>query len=539
MKFRVKAPDGRIVVISGDSAPTDADLDEIFANLPQKPQPLTESQLAERRQQADEMLKNAGVDTSGWSVAKEGLKGTAKGLLGGLESVANGVTLGGYRWGADKLGLGATERKKELEEMGAGVPLGATDFVSGLATGGALFKGFGSAAKAIPTATKGLKALRTGAELAKYPLSGAIEGGLNAGFSGDSLEKAKEGAISGGVAGAVVPLALAGVGKAISKGVPYLLSTTTGTADDAIKAAYNIGKNGSESAKKAFRGNLSRKTPVRKVIEDAEDALKNIHKKAGKEIAIKKAEIFKDTTPLSPSDILDTAKKEAETLTYNGKMVASKSAQREAKEILGAVNRFKKDNTIAGFDAMKRAVQGVDAKTKDGLRIQTRIANAIKDTIKKQNPDYKDAMSGYSEAETLFKDIRDSLKLGRGNKETATRSILQAVRDNVNANFGNKLNAVKMLEKEGGKELLPALYGQELSAKIPRGLSRVIPQTAAIIGGAAINPSTLFALPASSPRLVGEVAYGLGKLAGKSQLSNATKNAILMDVIGQLSRKGE
>lgn len=523
----------------------DMDIGEFSNRVGYAPkQQFTPEQLESARQQAEEMNRQAGIDTSDWSVAKEGLKGSLKGLVGGTERLINGATLGGYDWASDKLGLGATERKQELRDAGGktmGFALGSTDFIGGLGTGGALFKGAGALAKAIPQATKLGRVAYNTARLAKYPLTGAIEGGLNAGFSSDSLEKAKEGALTGGIAGTVIPLATWGIGKGIQKAMPYVLSTTTGASDDAIRSAYNIGKSGSESAKKAFRGNLTGKTPVRKVINDAEDALKNIHKNASKNYEAQKAVIFKDTTPLSPSDILNTAKKEAETLTYNGKMVASKSAQREAKEILGAVNRFKKDNTIAGFDAMKRAVQGVDVKTKDGLRIQTRISNAIKDTIKKQNPDYKELQAGYSEAEDLMKDIRDSLKLGRGNKETATRSILQSVRNNVNANFGNKLNAVKMLEKEGEKDLLPALYGQELSAKVPRGLSRIIPQSTAILAGSIVNPATLLALPASSPRLVGEMAYGLGRLANKAgkMTPELAKRATLMDIIGQMSRKGE
>lgn len=510
----------------------------------QQPRQLSAEELNTIRQQTDERNRRAGIDTSGWNVAKGGLYGLAKGIGVGTERVLNGLTLGGYDWASDKLGLGSKERKQQLtDEAGtpAKIAMGGTEFVSGMIPSLGLWKGAGTLAKAIPTTTKAGTVASNVANLAKYPLTGGIEGGISSGFGNDSLESAKDGALSGSIAGSVIPATMWGIGKGLSKGVPYLLSTTTGASDDAIKAAYNIGKNGSESAKQAFRGNITRKTPVRKVIDDAEDALRNIHKKASKNYVAQKEVIFKDTTPLSAKDILDTAKNEAGTLTYNGKMVASKSAQREAKEILGAVNRFKKDNTIAGFDAMKRAVQGVDVKTKDGLRIQTRISNAIKDTIKKQNPDYKELQSGYSEAEALMKDIRDSLKLGRGNKETATRSILQSVRDNVNANFGNKLNAVKMLEKEGGKELLPALYGQELSAKVPRGLSRLIPQTAAIVGGAAVNPLTLVALPASSPRLVGEAAYGLGKLANKTGKITTPdfKMSTLLNIINERNRKGE
>jgi hypothetical protein len=541
----VRVPDGRQVRFP-DDMPREQIKAFIMEKFPEKKlvEPLSADQVNQMKGQAKDLLNNLGIDTSFNSINNSFSDGFQQGYLGGAERAVNGVTLGGYDWANDKLGLGSKERKQQLvDEAGtpAKIAMGGTEFVSGMIPSLGLWKGAGTLAKAIPTTTKAGTIASNVANLAKYPLTGGIEGGLSAGFGNDSIESAGSGALSGAVAGSVIPATLWGLGKGIQKATPYILSTTTGASDDAIRAAYNIGKKGSESAKQAFRGNLTGKTPVRKVINDAEDALKNIHKNASKNYEAQKAVIFKDTTPLSPSDILNTAKKEAETLTYNGKMVAGKSAQREAKEILGAVNRFKKDNTIAGFDAMKRAVQGVDVKTKDGLRIQTRISNAIKDTIKKQNPDYKELQAGYSEAEALMKDIRDSLKLGRGNKETATRSILQSVRNNVNANFGNKLNAVKMLEKEGGKELLPALYGQELSAKVPRGLSRLIPQSTAILAGSMVNPATLLALPASSPRLVGELAYGLGKLSNQAGKIAPTdiKRATLLNIINELNRKGE
>ena len=57
-KYKVTAPDGRTVYLTGDSAPTDADLEEVFAGLPQKTGMTADTQ--ENFDQANETLKNMG-----------------------------------------------------------------------------------------------------------------------------------------------------------------------------------------------------------------------------------------------------------------------------------------------------------------------------------------------------------------------------------------------------------------------------------------------------------------------------------------------
>jgi hypothetical protein len=76
------------------------------------------------------------------------------------------------------------------------------------------------------------------------------------------------------------------------------------------------------------------------------------------------------------------------------------------------------------------------------------------------------------------------------------------------------LNLARQLEEQGGREILPALAGQSLAELTPRGLSRVGSPLAAggafSLGGL---PPALAALAASSPRVVGEAAYGAGLAA--------------------------
>jgi hypothetical protein len=91
------------------------------------------------------------------------------------------------------------------------------------------------------------------------------------------------------------------------------------------------------------------------------------------------------------------------------------------------------------------------------------------------------------------------------------RKLQSLTRNNVNTNYGQRLNLAKQLEAAGGQQIMPALAGQALSELTPRGL-----QGAASIPGALGSfsmgglPAALAYGAASSPRLMGGAAYGAG-----------------------------
>lgn len=68
MRFEVKAPDGRTVVLEGEQRPTEKDLDRIFSNLPQKKEaePITDEQINKARQNFPEIYNSDGSLKGGW-----------------------------------------------------------------------------------------------------------------------------------------------------------------------------------------------------------------------------------------------------------------------------------------------------------------------------------------------------------------------------------------------------------------------------------------------------------------------------------------
>jgi len=81
----------------------------------------------------------------------------------------------------------------------------------------------------------------------------------------------------------------------------------------------------------------------------------------------------------------------------------------------------------------------------------------------------------------------------------------------------NRMGAVNTLQSRGGVSLVPSLAGQAMSSWTPRGLVGSLEQgagpIAAILHPAAI-PKLLAGALLTSPRLVGEGAYALGRVAG-------------------------
>jgi hypothetical protein len=182
------------------------------------------------------------------------------------------------------------------------------------------------------------------------------------------------------------------------------------------------------------------------------------------------------------------------------------------------------------LDALKQRLDAVYPDSpvhNQAQRVITTVRNAVKDTIVKQSPEYAATMKAYEEAITLEKEIARTLSLGdKASADTALRKLTSLGRNNVNTNYGYRLDLAKALEQQGGRDLMPAIAGQTMSSWTPRGLTGQLgaPATA----GAALlgNPAMALALPFMSPRLVGEGSYRAGQLANLLQ-TGANKTAAL------------
>ena len=327
-------------------------------------------------------------------------------------------------------------------------------------------------------------------------------------------------------AGYVDPLSLvAKTGAAAVKGVgavaPSTLGMTTGVGREAIEQAYAAGKEGGARATQ-FAENLRGKANMTDVLDIAKQNLEQLRSDRSAIYKSNMQNIKGDTTILDFAGI-DKALQSAESKVLFKGQVKNVDAAERLNEVRKMVNDWKSLNpadfhTPEGLDALKQQIGQVLEKTTPRTQsdlVVKEIYNAIKSEINRQAPTYSKTMKAYSEASDQILEIERALSLGnKASVDTAMRKLQSLMRNNVSTNYGQRLQLARELEEKGGQQMMPALAGQALSELAPRGLQRA---TAPFLGGMGLylgGPATGVAGAAiSSPRLMGEAAYGAGTAA--------------------------
>ena len=335
----------------------------------------------------------------------------------------------------------------------------------------------------------------------------------------------------GKAASFVDPLSLAAktVGT-VGKAAAPVLGMTTGAGSEAIKQAYGAGKTGGTAAEQ-FRSNISGTAPMTDVLDMAKQNLSNMNQAKQAEYRSGMTNIKNDKTVLDFTGI-DSAVQNAQNKTsYKGKVVNERAAK-ELGDVQAIVEDWKNQtpaeyHTPEGLDALKQRVgdvlEGIPYEQKQARSAVKGVYDSIKAEIVKQAPAYANVMKGYSEASDLIREIEKSLSLGqKTTADTALRKLQSIMRSNVNTNFGQRLKLGEALSASG-QDILPALAGQSLSELTPKGIQRATSIPAAYGAFSAGGPLAAGAsLLTSSPRLMGEAAYGAGLLGrGMSAAENA------------------
>ena len=368
---------------------------------------------------------------------------------------------------------------------------------------------------------------------------GAVTGGASAGAV--NPEDASTGMLVSGTIPAAAKLAgEAGklTGKAAAGITKHTLGMTTGAGAETFGTAYRAGKEGGTSFLDNMRGNV----PMTDVLDSAKDALSKMRVERGNEYRSGMVDIAKDKSVINFAPIEKAVSSLQQMGSYKGQVI-NKNAAGTVDEVSGLVNQWKnldpaEYHTPEGLDALKKAIGDVRDATQfgtPGRKAADTAYNAVKAQIDLQAPTYAKVMKDYSQASDLISEIERSLSANqKASADTAMRKLQSLMRNNVNTNYGNRLDLAKKLEEKGA-DILPAVAGQAASSWTPRGLQGLAATGAGISG--ITNPATLAALPFTSPRLMGELSYGLGALnrgagnlagkAGGSQLLGQTPRGLL------------
>ena len=479
-----------------------------------------------------------GAVTRNIAQAATGLVGMAPkaaiGLSGGLR--------GAYQLAGKALGFQGDQPEQIAQEMSRGISEAAGPYSYVTARPAEL-----AGSVADPLAIKAFQAAKAGTKMlpnlpqyakrmAEYGTAGAATSVLaptETGLKGEEFFKKKAENIAEGTAlsaglGLAAPVAKWGADK-LGSAIAETLGFTSGVGSEAVKTAYRSGIDKLPE----FWNNLTGKTEKTKVLDDAIAGLQKMQKKISNDYRSGMIDIKGDKSILGFDNIDNAVKKSQEYGLFHGE-VKNEAAIDAMQKVSDKINTWKsKDpsvfHTPEGLDALKQSIGGILEKIppdeKTARKAVQEVYKSVKQEISDQAPTYAAVMKNYEEGMDLIGELKKTLSLNdKASADTTLRKLQSLMRNNVNTNYGYRLDLAQQLEKEGGVQLMPALAGQAMSSVTPRSLAA---QGLLGIGGLAgaytQNPLAVVGLPFQSPAAVGAAAYGAGRLA--SMLKPSTPNA--------------
>jgi len=330
------------------------------------------------------------------------------------------------------------------------------------------------------------------------------------------------------------------------------LGMKTGVGTEAIEQAVQSGRQGNTTFLENMRGDV----PMTNVLDDAQANLAQMNLNKQKDYRSGMVNIKNDKSVLDLSNVENALIDAENTIGFKQSGIPKDAKAVEVlKNIKAKVDKWKnldpvEYHTPEGLDYLKQSLWedfgklGKDEKL--AYSVGKQIYDSVKNEIGKQAPTYAKVMKEYSDASDLTKEIERALSLGQNaSADTAMRKLQSLMRNNVNTNYGQRLNLAQQLESAGGRDLMPALAGQALSSKLPRGLQSATNIPSALLAYGAGGPAlATLDLLASSPKLAGEASYKYGQLAnaltqGQQAVSKATpmtaKQARLAALLGAQS----
>jgi hypothetical protein len=330
-------------------------------------------------------------------------------------------------------------------------------------------------------------------------------------------ENRQQGATFGAVGGAAGEL-IRPVAKATGSLASEVLGNLSGVGSQAYKTAYNAAVQGGDKLK-ALASNLRKQAPMENVVDDALLGLTNMGKELQNQYRSGMIDIKKDKTILDFKGI-DKSIDDARNLgIFKGK-VNKKEIVDEVDRIKAIVDDWKKENpaefhTPEGMDQLKQMIglelEKIPFEQQTLRKAVGGVYSSVRDEVKKQAPVYDSVMKKYSEGLDQASELKKALGLGnKSSVDSSLRRLQSVMRDNVNTNYGNRVNYAEILEQASGKPIMAQLAGQSLSSPTPRGLQKLLPSVTGA-GAFALDPMFLATLPAQSPRLMGEATILAGK----------------------------
>lgn len=491
---------------------------------PEQAQTMMQEHFAPQQTEKPEPSTWENIKRSAGLTARQGIEGIGD-IVGIAQNPLSAMTGGAIRKSSEvypelATSLGLPQPESSTEKIaGAGV--------RGLVGAGSMVGAGGQLAR-LPGMVGQMGTVLSAAPAAQ--MASGASGGMSA-QTAQEMGAGPTGQAIAGVAGAMAPTVAAKVLPAIgSKVADVVGGLGTHTGGESLRQAARAGLKGGQT-QATFTENMRGGAQMDDVLTTAKTNLQNMGAQRAAAYRQGMAQVSGDKTILDFQGIDDAINKSAGMATYKGQ-VKNTQAAKALQEISDEVNAWKGLNpnefhTPEGLDALKQKIGGIvesiPFEQKTARTAASNVYNSIKSEITKQAPVYSKVMKGYTEASDQIKEIERALSLGgKASTDTAMRKLQSLMRNNVNTNYGNRLDLARSLEQQGGNEILPALAGQSLSSWTPRGLGGAVAGGLGL-GGYAVGgaPLAIPMLAGQSPRLMGETALKLGQAGrGLSSLAN-------------------
>jgi hypothetical protein len=311
--------------------------------------------------------------------------------------------------------------------------------------------------------------------------------------------------------------------------IPEYLGHTTGAGAESIRAAYRAGQQVTPEFKQRlkdsnhtgsetyFKDHITGNVPFDDIVDEAKYGLSELKDSRGSLYKAGMYRLSKDNTVLNFNKIDNVVSDSLKISDFKGQNINA-GTKKIQDRITKAVDDWKnldpsQYHTAHGLDALKQKINNLNPNPVPGSPAElvlTKVSNAIKDEIINQSPDYAKVMKQYADDSKEIDDVTKTFSLGRkGTVDSAIRKLQSVTRNNVNTNFGKRLELAKLLEDKGESlGLIESIAGQNLNNWVPRNVQG---SPASLLGALGAIPSMGLSLAPFSPRLMGNAAYFLGK----------------------------
>lgn len=444
----------------------------------------------------------------------EALKEAAGASVYSLEEGLNTASAGGYGWLDEKLGGDFYKKQERYQQMLDESPR----WLRNIGRAGRLMSQVAGGLASPVYKLKLIKGTGIVPRIANMAAQAGIYGGLNKGFEEDSLQGVPKAALQNAAAGGALGALLIGLPAGLSK----VGGISSGAGSETTTLARKAGEAGG-NATEAFKA--GRNASGLEIADELDDAYRAIDRQSKQAFGAGKSAI--DTEAINKDALKQSFKdwKKTNFTPYGRKNLATPEEQKVFNQANKLLKKFanRKDDMILGEGhALKNAIGNISAERGSAAeRVRTDLYNIVKNNLNESVPEYAQLMKPYAEA----KDTLLAVKQAVG---SAGRDMTSVQKSNVTKRLINSLKTPTVrdaIEKVAGPDFNYKLAGYATKSWVPETSISRLGAASALAGGLAGTPQVLTALPFLSPRLMGNMSYGIGRL---QSVTPSTENILRM-----------